>query len=289
MRRPEAYRGNIAVLLVVICLLLFGVLLLARILHPPRRLPHAVAGQMTQFNVMNTALELFNIEYGDYPPSDANDPVGQPYCGSMKLCEALLGQDLLGFHSELVFRRDGLDATGTVRLYPEDIEALSSADRDSNLRARKGPYVQAENANAYRLADIYGEGNTGPFPADVFVLCDTYEQKRPTGERTGMPILYYRADPKGKVHDPDCPDDPSNIYDYRDNHALVLLGVPGDPNAVHPLADPKRFYLNTQSDNVTTESRPFHPDKFILISAGYDGLYGTGDDICNFDWQYRER
>lgn len=104
-----------------------------------------------------------------------------------------------------------------------------------------------------------------------------------------MPILYYRADPKGKVHDPDRPDDPSNIYDYRDNLALVLLGVPGEPNAMHPLADPKRFYLNTQSDKATTESRPFRADTFILISAGYDGLYGTGDDICNFDWQYRER
>ena len=25
-----------------------------------------------------------------------------------------------------------------------------------------------------------------------------------------------------------------------------------------------------------------------LISAGYDGEYGTPDDICNFEWKYRE-
>ena len=34
--------------------------------------------------------------------------------------------------------------------------------------------------------------------------------------------------------------------------------------------------------------RPYRADSYILISAGYDGLYGTRDDICNFDWKYRE-
>ena len=27
---------------------------------------------------------------------------------------------------------------------------------------------------------------------------------------------------------------------------------------------------------------PYRPDSYILISAGADGLYGTGDDITNF-------
>jgi hypothetical protein len=27
-------------------------------------------------------------------------------------------------------------------------------------------------------------------------------------------------------------------------------------------------------------------DSYILISAGKDGLYGTADDICNFEWKY---
>jgi hypothetical protein len=34
--------------------------------------------------------------------------------------------------------------------------------------------------------------------------------------------------------------------------------------------------------------RPFRADTFILISAGWDGEYGTADDICNFDWRYQE-
>jgi hypothetical protein len=57
---------------------------------------------------------------------------------------------------------------------------------------------------------------------------------------------------------------------------------------VHPLADPKRFYMDTQSDKIVTKSRPYNADRFILISAGKDGLYGTADDICNFDFKYRE-
>jgi len=29
--------------------------------------------------------------------------------------------------------------------------------------------------------------------------------------------------------------------------------------------------------------RPYRSDSFILLSAGPDGLYGTGDDVFNFD------
>lgn len=29
--------------------------------------------------------------------------------------------------------------------------------------------------------------------------------------------------------------------------------------------------------------RPYRPDSYLLISAGPDGLYGTADDIANYD------
>jgi hypothetical protein len=103
-----------------------------------------------------------------------------------------------------------------------------------------------------------------------------------------MPILYHRANTEGTTHDVNDPDNPANIYDYTDNLTLLNLGVPGDPHGLHPLADPRRFYMNTKSDKIVSESRPYRPYSYILISAGYDGLYGTADDICNFDWQYRD-
>lgn len=237
--------------------------------------------QVTQLRSIEAALELFSNEFDGFPPSDANDPTGAPYCGAMKLAEAVMGKDLIGFHSRSVFRADGLDPNGGIALYPE------GPDKE-NLGARKGPYLQRENANAYRLVDVYGKGNTGPFDEGLLVLCDTYPQKRPSGKKTGMPILYYRARPEGTAHDVNDPDNPANIYDYRDNHMLVGLGVPGEPNAVHPLSDPTPFYRNTRSDKRPGQSRPCRPHSFILLSAGYDGLYGTADDVCNFTWKYRE-
>jgi hypothetical protein len=51
-----------------------------------------------QLHSISTALELHANEFDGYPPSEANDPTGAPYCGAMKLCEAVLGQDLQGIH-----------------------------------------------------------------------------------------------------------------------------------------------------------------------------------------------
>lgn len=277
--QPTRAKGSAAEILIVLLIIFLFVAHLVLTRTPLRR-PIKVR-QVAQLRSLYTALELSSHERDGYPPSEANDPTGAPYCGAMKLAEALMGRDLLGFHPNSTFRADGLDPYGEAVLYPVD----PSKD---NLGLREGPYIESPPAKAWRLVDIYGEGNTGPFPEDMFVLCDVYECKRPSGERIGMPILYYRADTKATAHDVNDPNDPSSIYDYRDNHAIVALGVPGDPNAVHPMADPQRFYLNTRDRRVLEESRPYRADTFILLSAGWDGLYGTADDVFNFEWKYRE-
>lgn len=268
-------KGSIGFWVVIFLLIVVVALMFP---HPHHSRAHVSSvKQQAQLHSLDAALELFRIYEGrGYPPSDANDGTGQPYCGAMKLAEAIMGQDLLGFHSASGFRVDGLDPDGGTDLYVSE-----------TLPARKGPYMQPQYANAYLLVDVYGEGNTGPFAEDARVLCDMFIHKRPGGKKTGTPILYYKADPNGTLHDPNDPDNPGSIYHWRDNAALVALGVPGDPAGRHPLADPNRFYMNIQSDK-TTQSRPYRADSFIFISAGEDGLYGTADDICNFDWKYRE-
>jgi len=235
---------------------------------------------------MEAAIELFNNAFDGYPPSDANDFTGKPYCGAMKLAEAFMGQDMVGFHSDSVFRADGKDANGVAELYlPPGV----SYNRTMDLTSRKGPYLPPESADSPTLAQIYGPGNTGPFDPNSRVLCDVFRHKYKTGLKAGMPVLYYKADTSKTAHDIDNPDNPDNIYDYRDNHALLALGVPGDPAAKHPLfADPKLFYKITKSDKIVTAVRPFRADTYILISAGKDGLYGTRDDICNFEFTFPE-
>ena len=255
--------------------------------------------QAAQFHSIGVAMDLFSNEFDGYPDSGALDSAGQAYGGAMKLCEAIMGQDLLGVHSNTLFRADGLDARGT-QLYPPDISNMDPVIRDSNLTARKGPYLQAENANAFRVRDIYGDGGVGSFLPGSFVLCDVYGRQTAAGFKTGMPILYYKANTAYNFHDPNLTmtpgDNGGNIYNYFDNEALLLLGKPwqtGTGATPHKLSASgpdgvKRFYMNTRSDKITTANRPVNADKFILISAGYDGEYGTADDICNFEWKYKD-
>jgi type II secretory pathway pseudopilin PulG len=257
--------------------------------------------QKAQLHSMDAAIELFNSEFDGYPPSTALDSMNQVYCGSMKLCEALMGQDLLGFHTNSVFRRDGLDAAAKTLLYPPNIDTLGQIGYN-NLIARKGPFLQAENANARRLQDIYGS-NVGQFLPTSFVLCDVYARQMASGQKTGMPILYYKADTGNSYHDPNLAgsmsraDSKGNIYNYYDNQDLLALGKPwqagtggtsSGSTTAHKLFDPTRFYMNTQSDQITTTRRPYRADQYILISAGPDGEYGTADDICNFEWKYKQ-
>lgn len=251
--------------------------------------------QQAQFNSINVAIELFSSEFEGFPDSGATGPDGGPYCGAMKLGEAMVGQDLMGFHPESIFKSDGTDYNNE-QLY----SIAGQGNVVVNTTARKGPYLPIENANAYRLNDIYEI--TGNFAESHFVLCDVFGRvtNRNTGKRIGMPILYYKANTANNLHDIENPDNPDNIYNYRDNQDLVLLGKPWDPpgggvgGTAHKLAVETghpygwRFYMNTWNDQVTTVDRPFRSDTYILISAGNDGEYGTADDISNFDWKYKQ-
>jgi len=241
--------------------------------------------QKAQFHSMEAAIELFNSEIQEYPPSGAVDESGAPYCGAMKLCEAMMGRDLLGFHPNTVYRQDGTDRAGRVVYQPNP----------DNLKARMGPYLPLESANAVMLKDIYGSGNTGQFPENLHVLCDVFEKRRDTGVKCGMPILFYVADQAGTFHDPNSGATPTPvdnmgfIYNYWDNQILLSLGKPGQQSgtaaAKHKLSDMNWFYECTRSDKIVNPPRPYKASSYILISAGYDGEYGTADDVYNFDWK----
>ena len=274
---------------VIISVLIIAIVLLCILFRMPN--PHRYSPdvkQRAQLKSIEIAIELWESEFDVYPPSDALDETGAQYCGAMKLSEAVMARDLLGYHPSSVFRSDGTDAEGN-KLYP-DSRTLSAEAYKDNLSARKGPYLPLDNANAYALINLYGQGNTGPFEPNHRILCDVFKRvkHRKTRKKVGMPILYYKADTEKTSHDVNDPNNPDNVYNYKDNHALLALGVPGKPRVKHPMyEDPKIFYEITKNHKNLTQNEPHRPDTYILLSAGPDGLYGTPDDIANFEWKWK--
>ena len=310
---------TIVELLTVMSIIVILITLLVPSLNMAKRYAKNVR-QRAQFHSIGMALDSFSADWDGYPNSDRYDEVPTAYCGAMKLAEAMLGQDLLGFHPSSRFRSDGLDRTGGTQLYPPAPSPVTQPYME-NLKSRKGPYLPLENANAYKLKYLY-KTNIGNFNGERFVLCDIYGRvslSNPTagepqiGGKAGMPILYYKANVSGTTHPvknntgvdnsatvplPTTDPDPTLFYNHLNNDDLVLLGMPWDTSgAAHPMASagndlrsiaatPYNFYNRIWASKVfntgTNIYRPYRSDSYILVSAGFDGEYGTPDDIFNF-------
>jgi len=283
--------------------------------------------QGAQFHSIGVALDLYKSEFGEYPPSNDNqdeyDPSrnaqvvvnGSPvtdtnyYCGANKLAEALVGLDYLGFHPKSQFWSDGRGKVVNLQTGQEQFVQVYDAVNgipainetpDENVKARGGksggPFIELENANAFRMQDVYSDV-TGFNPNSV-VLCDAYAHKRNAlsgSRKTGMPILYFRARTQYVQQDLNDPMDIQNdIYYYPDNWHLLNLGTAEQTPQRHPLAlntsvsdltnlqNFEELVVNPQVVEAAGLKRPYRAGSYILISAGKDGLYGTADDITNF-------
>ncbi len=238
--------------------------------------------QKAQFTTISLALTTFKNDYGDYPPSDWT-PVQftGDYCGVQKLAEALLGWDLLGFHPNSAWRADGLDAGNGPGTYdPAKVRDNNGDGVPDSFDERKGPYLELSTTNAFRLGNIFN--NTAPLAPNTFVLCDAFGAKKITlanGKtvKAGAPILYYRANTSGRTI--------REIYNVLDNDVIVNIKRSAD-GKIHPLAETgnqyQYFYNYILDPKISARPWPYRPGSYILISAGADGLYGTGDDIRNF-------
>ena len=193
------------------------------------------------------------------------------------------------------------DPDSATELYLLPGSKLTATEKDASLKSRKGPYLELETANAVKIADLYGNSlRKGESRDSTFVLTDafgTVKNKR-TKKQTGMPILYYKANPTASQHDPAnySPTAYSdlNIFDLRHNQKIIDWGKPMEStaNQLHPLStNPNLFYEMTRNPNYYDSKdpqdpafwRPYRSESFILHSAGSDGLYGTPDDMFNFD------
>jgi prepilin-type N-terminal cleavage/methylation domain-containing protein len=282
-------------LLTVLAIITMLVGLLVPSLNMVRRIAKETK-QKAQLASVEGALTTFRNDYGDYPPSDAWDYVLDeplPYCGAQKLAEALLGWDLMGFHPRSTWTADG----GGPPVYDppktRDVDGDGIAD---TLYERRGRYLELEAANAFRLGGPEGLfTNLGPLEPATFVLCDVFggvKRIRMGGKtyKAGSPILYYRAKTSSRALD-GATAASERIYDHHDNLDIIGAADWADDNILnHPLREMAFFYgtagpppiLGYIQDPKVATPWPYRPDSYLLITAGADGIYGTGDDICNF-------
>lgn len=312
MKHRQTGNGGFTLVELMVVLLVTGVLL--GLLVPALNMVKdrmLYVKQKAQFHTIEVGLEGFRADMGDYPPSyvpypaPAQQALRNSY-GALRLAEALIGRDGFGFHPKSRFRTDGLgdvNGDGTVAagetVYHVGTDLTIGAYTETsnqNLKARKGPYIELEKANAVQLS-VYGTWYETLGLPNNYVFADMFRvvKSARTAKLIGMPILYYRANTANYLHDATDANigtseaAQNNIYMMLDNGMMYEL-----PVGRHPLADSSGsgyewWYKKTTNPAFPGGSppppypRPYRHDSFILHSAGEDGLYGTEDDVFNFD------
>lgn len=278
--------------------------------------------QKGQFHGIEVGLESYSTENnGSYPESQmlpksppAPLAVNQMTVGAQRLAEALVGRDLLGFDPNTTWDAYAdRDQAGNRYAYastkaPKNSTAQQVAD---SLDRREGPYLNVEKTAAFQVGELFEtqsyvyDGITylsSPAP----VLTDTYLVKKVVRNNktvmAGTPILYYKANvnsrffpdtsTKATISDVNAP---GYIYNSIDNEELIWSGMLKDKNLLHYFDNYHGvvpdgvhggrwfFYDTITNKQIVSQPRPYNAGSYIIMSAGYDGKFGTRDDIYNFE------
>ncbi|HOL31157.1 MAG TPA: type II secretion system protein [Anaerohalosphaeraceae bacterium] len=276
--------------------------------------------QKAALKAMEVGLELFSKDFQEYPDSAQVSDGSTVVCGAQRLAEALVGRDELGFHPKTKWHPN-LDMAAPaphpgLSLYTSQTQK----DRKSPYMEmrRLGVYTIYELwAGNNGGSTIYDSGAVTPNGTHrAPVITDIFNRNRitlPSGdsERAGMPVLYFKADSSKRfrvdasnqpVTNPAESEYKNWVYNFSDNLPMLRLPWLRDPaadtnNDIPPhypdedndgTADnPAQVFYEQLSRRHTPGSnwdKPFNPSTFVLISAGWDGIYGTKDDITNFNY-----
>ena len=239
--------------------------------------------QKAAFHAGEVSLELFSKDFDGYPDSKQVSDGSTVVTGAQRLAEAFFGRDDRGFHPRSQWH-PGKESTD---LYV-----------DTTLEKRKTPYFERKRVGFYTLGQLWG-ATSGVESTPVFT--DVFTQNRVSGvdEKVGMPVLYFKAD-STKTCRVDKPTGLQNnddgiykkwVYNFKDNLPILELPWLRDPEtAVRHYPDKdgtddmaQVFYEQLTQREDGNFFMPHNKSTFLLISAGYDGIYGTKDDLTNFD------
>jgi len=258
--------------------------------------------QKAQFHSISVALEQFSAEQYlvGYPESTFLATGGIYTTGAQRLAEALMGRDRRGHDPQSSW--DAALDSPSLDIYASLANGSSPQQITDSLDHRKGPYLQ--DAAAFQVGELYaaalnvydGIGTNPPAP----VLTDEYTVKNVTvGGKTvkaGSPILYYKANSSTVFPDPNLAiaitDPPISIINSFDNEELIALGTVKSGVTVPHHFDPtftdtagkdgRQIFYDAIRNPQMTPPWPYNQDSYILISAGFDGIFGTTDDVFNF-------
>jgi prepilin-type N-terminal cleavage/methylation domain-containing protein len=317
METKRKKRGfTIVELLTVMAIIAILIGLLAPALNMVRRIAKDTR-QKAQFHSIDAALEAYASEMEQYPDSNTLglSGGGGPYTvGAQHLAEALIGRDFLGFDPWTTWNAQN-DESDPCIYAAKSPSPKTSTDNEvtASLDRRKGPYLNPESVEAYQIAQLYATTDT---PGNVYpgnltdtgapvsgrspapVLTDAYRVKTVSviGKqvKAGTPILYYKANVTSREFNnsqsgthtiPDaCA--VASIFNSMDNEQLLALGTIMNQSKLHNFDENNsgrgKFYDAITNPKITTQIRPYNQTSYILMSAGFDGIFGTPDDIYNF-------
>ncbi len=273
-----------------------------------------------QINALSVGLESFRNDQGEYVPSNpvqfANvqampDPEmalwevgssGQPLQGANLLVDAMVGRDFLGYDP----RVQRLGATGGVY------------DRWNANNDRRQPYISVDGVDVTSETEP-PEDREGQYQLDATMQLIDGIRVPVFRDKFGWPILYYRANPTVTQNTPIIQTVAGQlvsdgVYDGQDNAQFTsYMGAGVNPHEIQdanmglPVANYtnggdrltnmfaefiRSFRATTYDPNNPVDiqfPRPVKSDRFIILSAGRDGAYGTLDDVANFEVFSTER
>jgi prepilin-type N-terminal cleavage/methylation domain-containing protein len=259
--------------------------------------------EKAQIAAIEVGLNLYRNEdtFGDYPPSHGVSGTNPDYTygGAQTLVEAMFGQDFLGVdpNTEYVAKNNTSDFS--------DLYDNTAGNKAYDPNGRKGPYLDRTHFTTLKPGDVFKSGPAAVHNVQTarYLICDVYTQYSKMippflkKVKIGTPILYFKANISETSNDSaekgtDVSVWQNGIYNYGDNENIIRSGKVADSNKKHEdfvdssSGNASGFYNYIKdpiASETTKDNRPVRPDSFILISAGNDGLYGTHDDICNFE------
>ena len=191
----------------------------------------------------------------------------------------------------------------------EDRGLLQGPEESIGSNNRKAAYYTPKNNELRRaLRELEVDASGSVLPALTTAGDEAYVDHIPEFHdrfSEGLPLIYLRARPGRKNIIGETSNEVANaIFNATAAYAYARAITPNGEasnltwaaNIAKLITDPRytdeELYDPDMTDNDEVDNfddshrwKTYHDDRFVLISAGPDRIYGTKDDVCNFDLQ----